>query len=71
MAQDRGLARRVGRRMVALGIRQRDIIAKTGLSQAAVNHICTGRVNTVQAPVIFKLAEALECDAKWLATGEK
>ncbi len=71
MAQERGLARRVGRRMVALGLRQRDLITETGLSQAAVNHICTGRVNTVQAPVIFKLADALKCDAKWLATGEE
>lgn len=69
--ENNGLGRRVIRRMHALGLKQRDVVERSGFSQARVSHICLGRIKTVEAPAIFVLAEALECDAKWLATGEE
>lgn len=62
---------RVNERMQKLGIRQKDIVERTGFSQGRVSHICLGRIKVVEAPAIFRLADALECSARWLATGEE
>ena len=65
-----GFTRRVNSRMGALGIRQKDIIERTGFSQGHVSHICLGRIKSVEPHSLFALADALECSARWLATGE-
>lgn len=62
--------RRVNRRLRQLGIRQLDLAQRTGFSQGRISHICLGRNKVVEAPDIFILADALECDPRWLATGE-
>ena len=62
--------RRVNSRMGELGIRQKDIVERTGFSQGRVSHICLGRIKSVESHSLFELADALECSARWLATGE-
>ena len=55
--------RRVNRQMANLGIRQKDIVERTGFSQGRVS-------KSVESHSLFALADALECSARWLATGE-
>lgn len=62
--------RRVNHQMQKLGIRQKDIVERTGFSQGRVSHICLGRIKSVESHSLFALADALECNARWLATGE-
>lgn len=69
--ESNGLGRRVIRRLHQLGITQKELVERSGISQAAISHVCTGRIKMVEAPAIFKLADALECDARWLANGEE
>jgi len=57
-------------RHVAENMRQKDIVERTGFSQGRVSHICLGRIKSVESHSLFALADALECDARWLATGE-
>ncbi len=66
-----GLGRRVIRRLSQTGTTQKELAAATGLTQSFISHICTGRVKTIGSDLIFPLAEALQCDAKWLAMGER
>jgi len=68
--ESNGLGRRVMRRINQLGLTQKHLVERSGLSQARISHICLGRIKMVEAPAIFALADALECDARWLATGE-
>jgi transcriptional regulator with XRE-family HTH domain len=65
-----GLNRRVKRRMSQLGLSQVAVAEAMGWSQGQVGHLCTGRVNKVFADRIFKLADVLQCDARWLALGD-
>lgn len=65
------LSTRVKERMHDLGLSQLDVVQLSGVKQAALNHICTGRVKMAGALTIFRLASALQCDPKWLATGEE
>lgn len=69
--EDNGLGLRVKQRMWDLGYSQKELIERSGLKQAFVSHIIHGRTKMVGAPVIFQLADALKCDARWLATGEE
>lgn len=68
--ESNGLGRRVIRRLHQMGLTQKDLVERSGISQAAISHVCTGRIKMVEAPAIFRLADALGCDARWLATGE-
>lgn len=69
--ESNGLGRRVIRRIHQLGLTQKDLVERSGISQAAVSHVCTGRIKMVEAPAIFRLADALQCDARWLALGDE
>ncbi len=68
--ENMGLGRRVTRRMALLGINQVQLAEMTGISQGRISHIRLGRIKMVEAPAIFTLADALQRDARWLATGE-
>ncbi len=68
--ENMNLGRRVARRMAQLGINQVQLAEMTGISQGRISHIRLGRIKMVEAPSIFKLADALQCDPRWLATGE-
>ena len=67
---DTGLRARMELRMNELGMSQRDLVEKSGLSQAVVSHISNLRIFMLDGVKIFKLADALECSARWLATGK-
>lgn len=69
--ESNGLGRRVIRRIHQLGLTQKDLVERSGISQAAVSHVCTGRIKMVEAPAIFRLADALQCDPRWLALGDE
>lgn len=71
MAELNDFNKRVRRMMYALGLSQTELADLTGITQGGIGHIVTGRTKMVNGELIFKLAEALECDPKWLATGEE
>lgn len=62
---------RVNEQMAKTGVRQKDIVQATGMSQGHVSHICLGRIKKVEAGLIFPLADALKCEARWLAMGSE
>lgn len=61
---------RVEQRRKELGISQRRLAVLTGVSQGAINQLALGVTQDVHPATLFKLAEVLEVDAKWLALGE-
>jgi transcriptional regulator with XRE-family HTH domain len=66
-----GFNRRVARRIKALGLRAVDVADAIGASQGYISHLRSGYIQSVNMDVLFKLADALHCDARWLATGEE
>lgn len=63
-------ADRVNARMIVLNLRQKDVCQTCGLSQAMMSHICRGVVQSIDANLMFRLADALKCNARWLTSGE-
>lgn len=63
-------AERIKARLVSLGISQKDVATQAGVSAPLISHLLTGRVLSVDASIVFVLADALKCDARWLVTGE-
>lgn len=61
---------RVNARMKHLGLRQQDVVMRGGLSQTALSFLQNGRTRSLSMVNIFRLADALECDPRWLALGE-
>lgn len=61
---------RVEQRRKELGISQRRLAVLAGVSQGAINQLALGVNQDVRPATLFKLAEVLEVDAKWLAFGE-
>lgn len=61
---------RVEQRRKELGISQRRLAVLAGVSQGAINQLALGVTQDVRPSTLFKLAEVLEVDAKWLAFGE-
>ena len=61
---------RVNARMKQLGLRQTDVVMRGGLSQSALSFVQNGRTKSLGMEQIFRLADALECDARWRALGE-
>lgn len=70
-SKNNGLRARVESRMHELGMTQVELYTKADMQQSALNHILSRRTKMVSVPTLFKLADALECDARWLALGEK
>lgn len=64
------LAQRIEAQLVVKGINQADLVRSSGISQSMLNHLRGGRVGLVDCIKIFNLADALDCDARWLATGK-
>lgn len=69
--QDSGLRARVELRMHELGMNQAALVRKSGVKQAAISHIQTKRTQMLDVPTLFKIADALECDPRWLAFGKE
>ena len=61
---------RVEQRRKELGISQRRLAVLAGVSQGAINQLALGVTQDVHPATLFKLAEVLQVDAKWLAFGE-
>lgn len=68
-SKNTGLKTRIELRMWELNISQKKLVELTDLRQSALSHIQTGRTQMVDAVTIFKLADALQCDPRWLANG--
>lgn len=64
------LAQRIEAQLVVKGLNQSELARSSGVSQGLLNHLRGGRVGRVDCVKLFNLADALECDARWLATGE-
>lgn len=70
-------ARNLGERIVAMlqlrGMSQRTLAEGVGMSQQSMNYLCNpntrGDANAKSTSKVFEIAEALGCDAQWLATG--
>lgn len=67
--KNNGLRARVESRMHELNITEAQLWKKADIAQAALNHILSRRTKMVSVPTLFKLADALECDPRWLALG--
>lgn len=63
------LGERIEARLVMLNMTQADLVRKSGITQALLGHLRSGSVQKVDMFRIFDLADALECDARWLAMG--
>lgn len=63
--------RRVRRRMNQLGLTQVVVARMLGWSQGCVGHLITGRTQMVLADRVFPLADALQCDPRWLTLGDE
>lgn len=61
---------RVEQRRKELGISQRRLAVLAGVSQGVINQLALGVTQGVRPATLFKLAEVLQVDAKWLAFGE-
>lgn len=61
------LGERIEARLVMLNMTQADLVRKSGITQALLGHLRSGNVQKVDMFNIFKLADALEVDARWLA----
>jgi SOS-response transcriptional repressor LexA len=63
------LASRVQMRMAVLDLTQDEVAARAGISQTAIQKIISGK--TKETRKIMQLAQALECNAVWLGTGNE
>lgn len=63
------LADRINARINALGLTQDEVAARAGISQGMVYKLSSGRAKRTSH--IVELAQALECELSWLATGQQ
>ncbi|KAA6656015.1 XRE family transcriptional regulator [Salmonella enterica subsp. enterica serovar Montevideo] len=56
--------------MRAKGIMQIEMAQRCGVTQSAISHLCCGRNNIADVTLLFKMADVLEVDPRWLAEGE-
>lgn len=68
--QQSPIGARMEQRRKELGLSQRRLATLVGVSQGAINQLALGVTQDVRPATLFKLAEVLEVDAKWLALGE-
>jgi len=61
---------RIEARLIILGMTQADLVRKSGLPQGYLGQIRAGDIQNIFMDKLFILADALECDARWLALGE-
>lgn len=59
------LSRRMKVRMFELGMTERTLAKKTGVSDRSISNYVT-RKNTMKADALVAIAEGLECSADWL-----
>lgn len=55
--------------MRAKGIMQIEMAQRCGVTQSAISHLCCGRNNIADVNLLFKMADVLEVDPRWLAEG--
>lgn len=63
------IADRITQRMTALGIKQADIMRKTGAGRATISSWVDGKTKP-SADYLPKLAEVLRCNSDWLIGGQ-
>lgn len=63
------IGERIKMRRLALHLTQTDIFEKCGISSGVLSRIENGK-NVPSVIAFHKLAQVLECDMNWLATGE-
>lgn len=68
-AQPTSLSQRVNAQMTMLTLSQAEVVRRSGMSQPAISMIMNDKLFVLDMINIFKLADALECDPRWLALG--
>ena len=63
-----GIGSRIKARRTELGLSQTDIYAKCDITSGALSKIENGKT-TPSIIAFYRLAQALDCDLNWLATG--
>lgn len=61
---------RLDARRREIGMSQVELALKAGVSQSLITHLACGRVNKVDCFKIFRIADVLGVDARWLAEGD-
>lgn len=56
--------------MRAKGVMQIEMAQRCGVTQSAISHLCCGRNNIADVNLLFKMADVLEVDPRWLAEGD-
>ncbi|ENP4549413.1 helix-turn-helix transcriptional regulator [Salmonella enterica] len=56
--------------MRAKGVTQIEMAKRCGVTQPAISHLCCGRNNIADVNLLFKMADVLEVDPRWLAEGD-
>src|SRR5665213_1004308 len=52
------------------GVKQVELAAEIGVTQAAISNLVTDSSRKPSAPTLMKLATALKCNPTWVLTGE-
>lgn len=52
------------------GVKQVELAAKIGITQAGVSNIVTSAARKPSAPTLMRLAEELGCNPNWILTGK-
>lgn len=63
--------RRIAERLEALGISATEASRRAGQNNDFIRDIERGKKKDIASVALYSLARVLECDAKWLATGEQ
>lgn len=62
--------RRIRTLRVALGLRQKELAKKAGISQPALSQIESGATKVLKGPTILAIAKILDADPEWINTGK-
>lgn len=69
--QQSPIGARMEQRRKELGLSQRRLATRVGVSQGAINQLALGVTQDVRRTTLFKLAEVLEVKPEWLAFGDQ
>src|SRR6266498_3130873 len=70
LSNKHAFADRLRERRLSLGLTQRALASKAGVSPAAIGRMETEPAYVTTKPTILALANALECSERWLELGE-
>lgn len=62
------VADRINARLVQMGLSQAECARRAGVSRMTISCLCRGVITNPES-CVFELADALDCDPRWLVKG--